>query len=515
LETSVAAPDWRALSPALYRQVVDAAPNGIVVTDGAGRIIAVNRQTEKQFGYTRAELLGQPIELLVPERLRGTHPAFRMAFVAQPQARAMGAGRDLYGRRKDGSEFPVEVGLNPLPTRRGLMVLGAIVDISERKALEAELRLRLDELARDDQQKNEFLAMLGHELRNPLAPMSNAVRIMSMQGVDAATARAAQDMLARQLQHLVRLVDDLLDVGRILSGKIDLRRVPIDVNDAVRRGIETAQPVIQARGHTLVIELAPEALPVDGDLVRLSQVVANLLTNAARYSARPGRIWVRTRPQQGRVAIAVSDEGVGIDAAMLPHIFGLFVQAPSDLARSQGGLGIGLTLVKRITELHGGTVTAASGGMGQGAEFVVDLPASELAASVRYAAPSETPFVTDALHRRVLVVDDNIDAAESIATILRLSGYRVQTAYTGRTALAVLPRCRPDVMVLDIGLPDMSGYDVARAVRASPTYRRLPVVAVTGYGQQQDRDASRAAGIDLHLTKPVDLTELQSFIATA
>jgi PAS domain S-box-containing protein len=493
-------------------QIIDAAPSALIVASDRGDILLANRAAEALFGYAPGELAGRPVEALVPERFAAGHPEFRAGFAGEAAARPMGAGRDLHGRRKDGSEVPVEIGLNPLDTGQGKFVLAAIVDLSERKVLERELRVRVDELARVDRQKDEFLAMLAHELRNPLAPMRNAVQIMNMAGAGAAAQRQARGMLERQLHHLVRLVDDLLDVARIISGRIELRRAVVDLNEAVTRGLETAQPVVEARGHELVLALDPEGLLVEGDLVRLSQVVANLVTNAARYSPTAGRIWVTTAAEGESALLRVRDEGVGISAGLLPHVFDLFVQGETGLARTQGGLGIGLNLVRRIVSLHGGTAEATSDGPGRGAEFVVRLPAYRPAGTDE-ARP--TPRVTDALSRRVLVVDDNVDAAESIAIILRMSGYAVRTVHDGQSALDVVPAWRPDVIVLDIGLPDIDGYQVAEHLRADPRFVDVPLVAVTGYGQESDRRRARAAGIDCHLTKPVDLEALEDFIAHA
>jgi CheY-like chemotaxis protein len=337
---------------------------------------------------------------------------------------------------------------------------------------------------------------------------------MKMPGAQAPMVSQSRDMMERQLHHLVRLVDDLLDISRIIRGKIDLRREPVDVGVAVLRAVETAQPVIDAQGHELVLALPDYSLLVEGDLVRLAQVIANLLTNAAKYSDRPGRIFLEVEQDGADVVIRVRDTGLGIPAEFLPRIFDLFVQGDRSLARSQGGLGIGLTLVKRLVEMHGGTVVATSRGTGQGSEFAVRLPALTGAAGVRgLAAPGLQTHVTDALRKRVLVVDDNVDAAESIGMILRISGYDVRCVYDGPSALEAARTYRPDVVVLDIGLPGMSGYDVARQLRQQPDFRRTPLVAVTGYGQDEDRRRSREAGFDHHLTKPVDPDALQAFVA--
>jgi PAS domain S-box-containing protein len=500
-----------------FRLAIESSPSGMVMVDRKGLIVLVNSQTEKLFGYRREELIGQPVELLVPERFRAEHPRERKNYVGRPEMRAMGQGRDLHGRRADGSEFPVEIGLNPIETEDGVFVLSAIVDITERKRLEGELHGRLEELDTAARRKDEFLAMLGHELRNPLAPMRNALQVMKMPAVDETTARQMREMLERQLHHLVRLVDDLLDVSRIINGRIELRRAAIDIAAAVERGAETAQPVLDARGHELVLSLPRGPLQVNGDLVRLSQVVANLLTNAAKYTPQADRIWLTVESDGPDVVLRVRDRGVGMTPELLPRVFDVFVQGDASLARSQGGLGLGLALVRRIVAMHGGSVTATSAGPGHGSEFVVRLPRLVQGGAMPSAGAAcrPEPRVTDALRRRVLVVDDNVDAAESVAAILKLSGYAVRCAYDGTSALQLAQSYKPDVVVLDIGLPDITGYEVARQLRAQPQFEHLPMVAVTGYGQDADRRQSREAGIDEHLTKPVDPAALQAFIATS
>jgi PAS domain S-box-containing protein len=500
-----------------FRLAIESAPSGMVMVDPEGRVVLVNSQTEKMFGYRRDELIGQPVDMLIPERFRAKHPHYRRGFFARPETRPMGAGRDLYGRHKDGTEFPVEIGLNPIETDEGLYALSAIVDITERKQLEQELRLRLEELATADRQKDEFLAMLGHELRNPLAPMRNAVHLIKLAGQNPHLLQNARDVLDRQLQHLVRLVDDLLDVSRIITGRIELRKERVNLGDAVMRAVETARPVIDSRGHELVIVPSPGQVWVAGDIVRLSQIIANLLTNAAKYTPQPDRIWLTVEATPTEAVVRVRDRGIGIAPEFLPRVFDLFVQADSSLARSYGGLGIGLTLVKRLVTLHQGRVTATSTGLGDGSEFVVRLP---LASAASAETPRETPAelartTAPTQIRRVLIVDDNVDAAESIATILKLSGCAVRCEYDGRSALDAARSYRPDIVVLDIGLPDITGYEVATQLRADPDLRRTPVVAVTGYGQEADRKRSRESGIDHHLTKPVDPEALVAFISAS
>ncbi len=361
-----------------------------------------------------------------------------------------------------------------------------------------------------DRRKDEFLAMLSHELRNPLAPVRNALQILKMPRADAAAQAQARGMIERQVQHLVRLVDDLLDVSRIMRDKIELRKERIDLATVIERAVEIAQPTVDAYGHELSVVLPPEPVWLEGDMIRLAQAVSNLLTNAAKYTERAGRIALTAGRKDDEVVIRVKDSGVGIDRELLPRIFDLFVQADRSLARSQGGLGIGLTLVKRVVELHGGSVVASSAGAGQGSEFTIRLPAPTVHPP---ATVDQTP-VAPGPRRRVLVVDDNVDAAESVAMLLRMWEHDVRTAYDGRSAIQAVQEERPDVVLLDIGLPGMSGYEVAQHLRAQPSFRDLTVIAMTGYGQDEDRRRSRAAGFDLHLTKPLDPETLARAVAS-
>ncbi|HXY39145.1 MAG TPA: ATP-binding protein [Vicinamibacteria bacterium] len=497
----------------VYRLLAEAAPNAIVVVDDGGRIVLVNAEAERLFGYRRGELLGEPVEALVPEALRTGHAESRAAFLDHAAARPMGVGRNLFGRRKDGSRFPVEIGLNPVRTGRGTLVLSAIVDISQRKQLERELQRRLQDLEAADRRKDEFLAILGHELRNPLAPIRNALSILRMPEVDEATVRGTHEMLDRQIEQLVRLVDDMVDVSRIAMGRVSLQREAFDLALAVSRGIEMAQPA--AGGPELVVFSPGQPVVVEGDLLRLSQVVANLVTNAVKYTPPTGHIEISVRRDQEQGVVSVRDDGIGIAPELLPRVFDMFVRAENHAVRAKAGLGLGLTLVKRAVEMHGGSVSASSPGPGHGSEFLVRLPLSSRGITPRPREPAAEKPPAAAHRRRVLVVDDNVDAAESIGLILRGSGYDVRCAYTGSAALEMADTYRPQVIVLDIGLPDVTGWEVARLLRRRPHFETARVVAVTGYAQESDRVRSKEAGIDYHLTKPVDPKLLRQVIAEA
>jgi PAS domain S-box-containing protein len=491
--------------------------DGIITIDERGHIESFNPAAEKLFGYVRAEVVGRNVNMLMPEPYHAQHDSYVSNYLQTGHAKIIGLGREVVGKRKDGSTFPMELAVSEFRIGEHRYFTGIVRDITERKRLEQELRQRLDELAEADRQKNDFLAMLAHELRNPMAPMRNALHLMTMPGIDAEMAGQAQGMMERQLDQLVRLVDDLLDISRIIRGKIELHKDVFDIATAVMRAVETAQPIIEAQGHGLSIELPEQPVLVEADLIRLSQVIANLLTNAAKYTDHAGRISLTAKSEDGQAAVIIRDSGIGITREMLPRIFDLFVQGDRSLARSQGGLGIGLTLVKRLVEMHGGTVSATSAGISKGSEFIVRLPLTTGGqAGMRRGIPySARPHVTDALRRRVLVVDDNVDAAESIAMILRLTGYDVRCAYDGPSVLETARGYRPDVVVLDIGLPGMNGYEVAQQLRRQPGFERIPLVAVTGYGQEEDRRRCLEAGFDIHLTKPVDPQALQAFVASS
>ena len=371
-----------------------------------------------------------------------------------------------------------------------------------------------DALKDVNQRKDEFLAMLGHELRNPLAPIRSAVEILRMHTVGHPEIEWAQAVIDRQTRHLARLVDDLLDVSRIVRGQIVLHRDEIDLAEIVRHGVETSRPLIRSRNHRLHVRLAETPLRLKGDLTRLAQVLANLLNNAAKYTDEGGDIWLEADREGEFAVLQVRDTGAGIAATLLPRIFELFAQAERTLDRSQGGLGIGLTLVKLLVEMHGGSVEARSAGLGEGAAFVVRLPISESTGATPPAmnadatdsattSPTRTED-SEAGPMRILVVDDNVDAADSTAMLLSLDGYETHSVHSARAALEAVTSIKPDVVLLDLGLPEMDGYDVARRLRALTEGAPPTLIALTGYGQPSDRDRATEAGFDEFLVKPVE-----------
>jgi signal transduction histidine kinase/CheY-like chemotaxis protein len=377
----------------------------------------------------------------------------------------------------------------------------------ERERAEAALRRHAAELAEADRRKDQFLAMLAHELRNPLAPIRNAVQLMQQLGPAEPPLVRVREVIARQVAHQARLLDDLLDVSRISRGKIQLRREPLEFARLVGDVVEDHRRVLETAGLTVYLELPEERVWMEGDPTRLAQVVGNLLGNAAKFTEPGGQVRVRlvAEPDSQTAVLSVRDSGIGIEPTLLLHVFELFTQAEQGLDRSRGGLGLGLALVKGLVEQHGGSVWAHSEGPGQGADFNVLLP-TLAAPPAMVAAPSAAPLATGPI--RALVVEDNRDAAETLRDLLELAGCTVALAYSGPQALAIAPEFRPEVVLCDLGLPGMSGYEVGAKLRQHPASARAQLIAVSGYGQAEDRERSQAAGFDLHLVKPVDPSEL-------
>ena len=384
-------------------------------------------------------------------------------------------------------------------------------------ALQSEVseRTRAEQALKEaDRHKDEFLAMLAHELRNPLAPIRNAVHLMRMKPLQDPQLCLSRDIIERQLSQLTRLVDDLLDVSRITRGKITLTRERTTLGELLGRAVETVEPAILARNHTLTVEVSDRALVVYADALRLTQAIGNVLGNAAKYTDCGGRITLRARRRKRDVEISVRDTGIGIAPEVLPRIFDLFTQLDHQTERSPSGLGIGLALVRRLVEMHGGTVSAHSDGAGCGSEFVIRLPLSiERSEAHTGELPSAREDTSVSVGRRILVADDNADALESLAALLTLNGHEVYRAQDGQIALQAAERYLPDVALLDIGMPHLDGYEVARRIRSNPWGQGMLLVALTGWGQEADRARSHAAGFDSHLTKPVDHDRLGQLLA--
>jgi PAS domain S-box-containing protein len=490
--------------------IFDAAPVGIsVARDPECKVITSNR--------VLAEMLGMPYGANVSKTSNegaATYSVFRegkqIAAQALPMHRAA-RGQNIEHEvldvlRGDGSRIAVLMNAQPMRNGAGEIqgAVGVCVDITAMQKAEASLR-------EANRRKDEFLAMLSHELRNPLASMSNAVQILQLCRPDDAEAAWSRDLIARQLAQLARLIDDLLDVSRLTRGKIELKKEPLDVSIILDRAVESVRGLMAERGHELSVSYAPGALFVVADPVRLEQIVVNLLNNAAKYTPPQGRIWLTATTDGQIVAISVMDNGIGIAPGDLPLMFELFVQGDRSLARSEGGLGIGLTLVKSLAEMHGGSVCATSEGPGKGSEFIVKLPAAQVRAS---AAAASTERRRAASRRRLLIVDDNNDATLGMAHLLELCGHETECAFSGPDAIVRSRTFRPDVVLLDIGLPGMDGYEVAARIRAESGFREIPIIAISGYGACDDRERSRLAGINHHLVKPIDHQSLVSLLST-
>jgi PAS domain S-box-containing protein len=475
----------------------------IFLLDPQGRIVTWNRGAERIKGYRASEILGQHFSRFYPpDPVAQAKPARELQAAAE-----YGSVEDEGWRvRKNGERFWANVVITALRDEDGKLIGFAKVtrDLTERRKVEA--------LQEADRLKDEFLAILAHELRNPLAPIRNALHVVGQAAADPADIERARRMGERQVEHMARLLDDLLDVARIRQGSLELRKETVDLAQAVERAVDTVRPIVRKRRQKLTVDISPGKLWVEADPGRLGQVLTNLLDNASKYTGEEGRIWVSGEAEGGLAAIRIRDSGVGIDPLQLPHIFDLFVQADRRMDRSVGGVGVGLTLAKRLTELHGGTVEVFSAGRDRGSEFVVRLPRIEGTAprrEVEEETRSQPPLRAPL---RILVVDDNVDAADSIALLLSLSGEQVRVAYDGPTAVTTARDFRPQVAFLDIGLPGMDGYELARRLREAPRAERMLLVALTGWGQPKDRLESTEAGFDHHLVKPADPARLEKLL---
>jgi PAS domain S-box-containing protein len=489
---------------ALLAAIVESSDDAIIGKTLDGNIISWNAGAERLFGYSAADAIGQPITLLIPAERQDEEPALLERLRRGERIEHFETVRVT----KDGRRIDVSLTVSPVLGADDRIIGASKVarDITPRKQAEAALRDA-------DRRKDEFLAILAHELRNPLAPIRNSLHVLKLLSEPDSDTTHLTELMERQVNHMVRLIDDLLEVSRITSGKIELRREAVEIASLARTAVETSRPLIEAAGHQLVVALPPEPLTLHGDPVRLAQVFANLLNNAAKYTQAGGRIWFTVRREGASLIASVRDTGVGIPSDMLPHVFELFRQIDGHAGHAQGGLGIGLTLVKSLVELHGGSVSANSEGNGRGSEFVVRLPLAEERASAdsRKSATSSTLALTP---KRVLVVDDNRDAAESLGMLLTMLGATVHVSYSGADALQALATHKPSVVLLDIGMPEMDGYEVARRIREQPDFRDVTLIALTGWGQEKDRRRSRRAGFDFHLTKPANVDALETLLVS-
>jgi PAS domain S-box-containing protein len=490
-----------------YRRLFETAKDGILILDAqTGKILEANPFMVELLGYTHDEFLGKELwEIGVFKDRAENEAAFfdlqRHGYVRYDY---------LPLETRDGHQVEVEFVSNVYQVENRHVAQCNIRDISDRSRLERQTKEQAAELSDLHRRKDEFLAMLSHELRNPLAPISNAVHLLRLQqGSENPIQREARNIIGRQVAQLNHLVDDLLEISRITTGRVQLRQERVTAGGIVENAVETVRPLIELRKHEFSVSVPLEPIWLYADASRLEQVVVNLLTNAAKYTPEGGRIALAVQREGEQCVIKVSDTGVGIPAELLPRIFDLFTQAERSLDRSQGGLGIGLALVQRLTELHSGTVAATSV-LGQGSEFVVRLP---IAAGVAPEPAPPEPISSAVRSLRLLVVDDNMDAAESFALLLLASGHKVRTAYDGPSAVEAARVYRPDVAFLDIGLPGLNGYEVARAIRLQSENEKVVLVAMTGYGQETDRKLSKEAGFDHHLVKPADFDKVKQILA--
>ena len=490
--------------------------DAVMATDAAGHITYMNPVAEQLTGWVFAEAAGRHLDevFVIVHEPTGTPVESPVAKVLRLDGVA-GLANHTALVRPDGTRLAIDDSGAPIRDADGAIAGVVLVfhDVSERHAMERELALRARHLEEADRRKDEFLSMLAHELRNPLAPLRMGVQLLARQHGDRPEVLQLAQMMDRQTGHMVRLIDDLLDVARLTRGAVAVHRKRVPLAQVLEQAAEMSQPAMQARGVALATQPCPADAHVDGDLTRLVQVFANLLSNAAKFSQPGALVRMTTHVDAGQAVVSVRDKGIGIDEALLPHVFDLFVQGQRSLDRAQGGLGIGLTIVRSIVQMHGGTIAARSEGPGRGSEFVVSLP---LLAAGPPLAPHAADHAGDPAPRsalKVLVVDDNVDAARTLCSVLERWGHDAHAVFTAPAVVEVVPAMRPQAVLLDIGLPGMNGYEVARAIRLLPGMDPMLLVAVTGYGDQEARRQSRQAGFDHHLTKPVEPETLQALLS--
>jgi len=491
--------------------IVESSDDAIISKTLEGVITTWNQGAVRLFGYTAEEVIGRPVTLLMPPSQVNEEPAIL-------EKLRRGERIDHYETvriRKDGTVLDVSLTVSPVKDPGGTIVGASKIarDITQRKRMEAALRAeiavreRAEAALRDaDRRKDEFLATLAHELRNPLAPIRQAALIFKASTATEAQKRWSSDVISRQVQHMALLLDDLLDISRITRGTLSLRMEMVDLAEVVHAAIEAARPAIDAKRHVFSIEVPPEPVHFVADPLRLAQVLSNLLTNAAKYTDPGGKLRLRASSAAETITISVVDTGIGLPSDAITSIFAMFSQVASSRDRSEGGLGIGLALTKGLVELHGGEIEARSAGIGQGSEFIVRLPLRT--PSVPEPKQTMHSSSTRLVSRRVLVADDNRDGAESLAMFLRMNGHEVTVVHNGKEALAAVSAVQPEVVLLDIGMPDLNGYEVARQVRQCSLQRAVTLIAVTGWGQDHDKAQAHAAGFNYHFTKPIEADRL-------
>lgn len=485
-----------------YRALVDSMSEMLCRIRGDGTILFANNAYARALGTSAADLTGTSLwQFIYAEDLDSVRRRFQQLTPAVPEVRVENRFAAAAGPRW--TLWTIRA-LQFDEQGRWTEAQATGIDITDRKQAEESLR-------QADRRKDEFLATLAHELRNPLAPIRNAVQLLQIAGDQSETRQHALQIMHRQLEQLIHLVDDLLDISRITQGKISLRRERLNVGDVVRSAVESVQPLLDASAHELTLLLPSVPVEVEGDATRLAQVFANLLANAAKYTQQGGHIWLQVEVQDELISVSIRDTGIGIEPDHLAQLFEMFSQVAPALERSQGGLGIGLALVRGLVELHQGRVEARSAGPGKGSEFVVYLPRAESSSDLELRTDSTAPD-NESSSRRILVVDDNRDSADTLALLLRARGHQVQTAFDGVEAVQAAAAFRPDLVLLDIGMPKMNGYDAAREIRSGVFGATMTLVAMTGWGQDDDKRRALEAGFDVHLTKPLDPRELERLL---
>jgi PAS domain S-box-containing protein len=488
---------------AFLAAIIESSDDAIVSKTLEGVIRTWNAGAERLFGYTAHEAEGKPITLIIPPD--------RYDEEGEILARLRRGERvdhfETVRVTKDGRHIDISLTISPIRDASGRIIGASKVarDITARKRAEEALR-------ETDRRKDEFIALLAHELRNPLAPLRNGLQVMRIAPDDAIAVSQARGMMERQLNHMVRLIDDLLDISRINRNNMELRRERVLLAEVVRSAVETARPLIAEAGQTLKISLPPVDVCLDADLTRLAQVFGNLLTNSAKYTERGGNIWLEAERHGAEVLVRVKDTGIGIPAEAIPTIFDMFSQVGRSIERTTGGLGIGLALVKGLVEMHGGTVAVESAGLGKGCTFIVRLPALERDADAAHDGTHQVTGAGQGTKRRILVAEDNRDSAISMSMMLRLVGNDVRTAHDGIEAVAVAKAFRPDVILMDVGMPRLNGYDATRRIREQPWGKGITIIALTGWGQERDKVRSTESGCDGHIVKPVDFPTLERLL---
>ena len=476
--------------------IVESSDDAIIGESLDGKVTSWNRGAERLYGYKAEEIVGQPLGMLVPP----DHPDEIPQIIERIKRGEQIEHFETERVRKDGTRVDVSLTLSPIRSADGRIIGASKIarDITARK--------------QEDRRKNEFLALLAHELRNPLAAISNSLQVTRLASSDPNMLEQVRCVMERQLHHLVRLVDDLLDVSRISQGKLELRRQRIELSEVVKTALDTCEPLVRQQGQELAISLPDEEVYVDADKTRLAQAVCNVVSNAAKYSAPGSQILLAVQREGREAVIRVKDQGIGIPPDMLTRVFELFIQVDQSLEKSQNGLGVGLTIVKRLVEMHGGSVEALSEGPGRGSEFILRLPILPSGCRERREDPAEQSAWKTGRHR-ILVVDDNVDAAQTLAMMLEMAGHDVRTAHDGLAGIEAASEFRPDLILLDIGMPKVNGYDACQRIRQQPWAKEVLIVALTGWGQEEDKRRSQAAGFTQHLVKPVELAALEKLLA--